>query len=214
MNYHDFKNKVQNWPLIYSRDLMLPEADKQVIRNQLERWQAKKLLIKLKKGIFLLNPNDRKITPSRMFIANQLYFPSYVSLEYALGFYGLIPERVSNVTSVTTKKTQRLKNELGEFVYQHIKPEALRGFRAQKDESGLNFFIAEPEKAIVDFCYLNLKNFTADFEGVFEENYRFQNLETLDIRKLTGFARLFNSGKLVCVISSFCGFVKKEKKRE
>ena len=113
--------------------------------------QAKKLIIKLKRGFYVLNENDRKVTPSRFYIANRLYGPSYISMESALSFYGFIPEQVSALTSVTTKKTLRIRNDSGDFLYQHIKPETFRGFKAAKDNTGFDFFIAVPEKAIVDF---------------------------------------------------------------
>jgi len=74
------------------------------------------LLIKLKRGLYVLNKHDRKINPSLKLLANQFYFPSYVSMEYARNFYGLIPERVYQITSVSTRKTARFKNDLGEFV--------------------------------------------------------------------------------------------------
>ena len=73
------------------------------------------------------------------------YTPSCVSLEYALGFYGLIPERVVEVTSITTKKTLRITNPVGRFSYQHVTTSAFRGFKITKDENGMDVFIAEPE---------------------------------------------------------------------
>lgn len=67
-----------------------------------------------------------------------------------MNFYGLIPEGVADMTAVTTRKTMRFENTLGRFIYQHIKPAAFRGFRTMG--SGPNaFFMAEPEKAVVDF---------------------------------------------------------------
>ena len=142
MNYMEFKNKVQNLPVIVSKDLVVSRGKEQSLLNQLYRWQRKGLIIKLKKGMYLLNKNDRKVDPSRVFLACQIYSPSYISLEYALSFYGLIPERVADITCVTTRKTMRFKNELGNFIYQHIKPLAFRGFVAMKDDAGFTFFIA------------------------------------------------------------------------
>lgn len=214
MNYITFRNKTQNWPIIFSRDVLLREQDKQVIRNQIERWYSKKLLIKLRRGEYLLNKNDRKINPSRLYISNQLYAPSYVSMEYALNYYGLIPERVSDLTSITTRKTKRFSNELGAFVYQHVKPDVFRGFKTFQDEAGLNFLIAEPEKAVVDFLYFNLAKFQKDYEKVFEESYRLQNTEVLNAEKIIGFAKIFKNKKLLRVAWSFCGFIKKEGKND
>lgn len=161
MNYNDFRKTVQGLPVIFTRDLLRSRSDRQAVLNQLERWRKRALLIQLRRGLYMLGPSDRKIGPSRMYVANQLYGPSYVSLEYALGYYGLIPERVVAVTSVATRKTAHFTNELGSFTYQHIQPMAYRGFTVLKDENGFMVFLAEPEKAAVDFVYLNLEKFRA-----------------------------------------------------
>lgn len=213
MDYKQFKNSVLHLPLILSKDLERGQSNKQIIRNQLRRWQDKSLIFKLKRGMYLLNVNDRKINPSRQFIANQLYMPSYISLEYALNFYALIPERVSEVTSVTTKKTIRFVNDLGTFTYQHIKSKAFRGFKMAKDEMGLTFFIAEPEKAVIDFLYLNLDKIKISDKDVFESSYRFQNTETLSQRRIMELAGLFESEKLTGFAQLFCEFIRQERKQ-
>lgn len=212
MQYVQFKNKFQNQPIILSKEVVKLEKNKQIVLNQLRRWQKKGLIIKLKKGMYLLNRNDRKINPSPYFIANQLYGPSYVSLEYALNFYGLIPEAVFDITSIVTKKTMRFRNESGVFIYQHIKADAFRGFSAIKEENGVSMFIAEPEKAIVDFLYLNLKEFKKETKDKFEVSYRFQNLESLNTSRIMELARLFNSHKLLQTAKDFCDFIREGQK--
>ena len=213
MKFTDFKTKFRDLPFIRTKDICWiagEQEGKQVLFNQLYRWQQRKLVVKLKKGIYLLGLNERKIYPSRAFLANQLYHPSYVSLEYALNFYGLIPEKVVDMTSVTTKKTNTFKNSEGHFVYQHIKARAYDGFKSCKDEEGLTFFMAQPEKAMVDFLYLNLKRFDSEDKGVFEESYRFQNLEVLRKSKLLSYARLFEARKLTRLVRSLCDFIAHE----
>lgn len=214
MNYNQFKKAVGDKPLIYTRDLTLGKQDKQAIRNQLTRWQAKGLVIKLRRGVFILNPTDQKILPSLTYIAGQLYGPSYISLEYALSYYDFIPEGVPVLTSVTTRKTFQIDNELGRFVYQHIKKDAFRGFKMIKDERKLNFFMAEPEKAVVDFCYLNLDRFPKDYQEVFIESYRFQNLELLKIKKLISYAKIYNSRKLLKVVKALSEIVSQERGKQ
>ena len=211
LRYEDFRKSVNNLPVIFSRDILLRRKDKQVVRNQLNRWHKKELIIKLRRGIFILNENDRKINPSKSYIANQLYRPSYVSMEYALSYYDIIPERVYDVTSITAKKTLNIKNKLGCFAYSHIKPEAFRGFEALKDEEGLSYFIATPEKAILDFVYLNMKKFKEPYPDVFEYSYRFQNLETLDLKKLKNFTKFFKCKKLFNITKALCDWIKKER---
>ena len=213
MNYIEFKNKFQGLPIIISKDVVRGEEDNQVVRNQLNRWQKKGLIIKLKRGVYLFNKNDRRIDPNLVFVANQLYAPSYVSSEFALNYYGLIPERVADVTCVSTKKTIRFENKLGVFVYQHVKPGAFRGFKLSKDEHGMPLLFAEPEKAVVDFLYLNLNKFKSDVEKQFKDSYRFQNIESLKQKRLIELAKYFENKRLMRLIESFSNFIINEVKQ-
>ncbi|MFA5499533.1 MAG: hypothetical protein WC404_00460 [Candidatus Omnitrophota bacterium] len=212
MDYAGFKKKFSGLPLIASKDVIRLEKNSQAMRNQLNRWQSKGLLLKLKRGIYMLNKDDRKVEPSRIFLANRLYSPSYVSLEFALNFYGLIPERAADVTCITTKKTARFKNGSGTFIYQHIKPDAFRGFKSAKDEAGLPVFIAEPEKAAVDFIYLNLRKFAKPDRELFSRSFRFQNTEKLSAKKVMFYAGLFKNPRLFIAAKEFCAFIKESKK--
>ena len=211
MNFTKFKEKFGELPFISARSVVTAAAgDRQIMRNQLTRWRKNGHIIQLKRGVYLLNKNDQKLHPSRFFLANQLLWPSYVSLESALGYYGLIPEAVADVTSVTTQKTSRFNNPIGRFVYQHVKPEAFRGYRSYEDEAGLDCLIAEPEKAVADFLYLNGRRFKVRAKEVFKESYRFQNTERLSQRKILAFARLFENRRLEAVVREFCEFIKEE----
>ncbi|MDP2940955.1 MAG: hypothetical protein Q8N85_01690 [Candidatus Omnitrophota bacterium] len=213
MDYQAFKKRVRHLPLLRSADLSRLERDPQVIRNQLTRWRVKKLLLKLRKGVYLLNSDDRAITPSRAFLAAQLYTPSYISLEYALNFYGLIPEAVFAVTSITTRKTMRFSNPEGEFTYQHIQPGAFRGFRVLKDDAGLPYFIAESEKAVVDFLYFNFRKKSTDRIARFRDSYRFQHVNQLKPRKIMRYAGLFHNAAVSAAAGEFCAFIREERKR-
>ncbi|MFH0763398.1 MAG: hypothetical protein V1927_00120 [Candidatus Omnitrophota bacterium] len=212
MNFNEFKEKFCEMPFISARMVMSLERQcPQAMRNQLTRWQKRGLIIQLKRGVYILNKMDRKVNSSRFFLANQLLWPSYVSLESALGYYGLIPEAVADVTSVSTKKTSRFTNPVGRFIYQRIKPDAFRGYQSYKDEAGLECLVAEPEKAVVDFLYLNLRKFKTGAKAVFKESYRFQNTEGLKPKKILSWARLFKNSLLDAVADEFCTFLKKEK---
>ena len=134
MNYQEFKNKVRKFPVFSSSQLSAFGEDLQILRNQLSFWRSKGLVVKLRRGLYILNKDDRKIEPSRQFLASQMLSPSYISTHYALSYYGLIPERVTDVTSVTTKKTSIFDNDFGRFVYQHLKLSCFTGFVEKKDE--------------------------------------------------------------------------------
>lgn len=201
MKYEEFKNKASGFPLITGEYLKLFFGASQVINNQLMRWQKNGKIIKLRRNIYMLNADDRKINPSRLFIAGEIYKPSYVSMEYALSFYGLIPEKTADITSITTKKTSVFENIYGRFVYQHIKIECFTGFVEAKDEAGLIYYIAVPEKALVDFIYLNLKRFTGNFQRILAESFRLQNTDILNEKKMFNYAKLFKCKKLMEITS-------------
>ena len=211
MNFEKFKKKTQQFPLILAKEALKLERNSQLMKNQLTRWVKRGLILKLKRGIYLFNEYERKILPSRFYLANHLYEPSYISLESALTLYGIIPERTTAITSVSTKKTARMKNEFGDFLYQHIKPQAFNGFISIKEDSGLTFFVAKPEKAVVDFLYLNLSNFNEEPSDKLRQSYRFQNLNTLKKGLVLGFARSFNSAKLLKICISLCKLIKEER---
>jgi len=207
MKYKDFKNKIRSFPLFSSSQISSITDSEQVLRNQITQWRKQGLLLCVKRGLYVLNEADRNINPSRLFIANQLLSPSYISTEYALSFYGLIPEKVEDITSITTKKTTLFQNTFGTFRYQHISIPTFVGFREVKDEANLPFFIAEPEKATVDFFYLHLSSFQRDDKNIFALSYRFQNVSELNKKRLEYFAKIFGSRKLLKVINLFCEFI-------
>ncbi len=201
MNYADFRQNFQNLPLILSKDVIRGKKDPQIIRNQLNRWHKSGKIICLRKGMYVLNDQDRRPPFNLCHIANRLYEPSYVSCEYALSYYGFIPEGVWTLTSVTTRKTQRFKNKFAHFDYRHIKAQAFRGFK-QVGEDGYPIFMAEPEKAIVDFVYFKLSNFGKNDRDVFENSYRFDSLEDLNYDRLMELGDLFQNKKLMRVLTA------------
>lgn len=210
MKFNSFKAKYQKYPLILSRDIHLNKEDLQNERNQLNRWVKNGLIIRLKRGVYVFNEQDRKITPDVCYIANHFSEPSYVSLEYALNLYGLIPEAAKDITSVTTRKTMTFKNEFGGFVYQHIKPDAFRGFNKVGDAK-FNFFMASAEKALVDFVYLRLAEFNSGIKDKFEYSYRLQNLDELSKEKLVNLGLLFQNKKLLKVLNVLCEMIDEAK---
>lgn len=207
MKFKIFKEKIRDYPVIYSQTLDITINEGQILKNQITRWQKLGLLLKLRRGLYILNTDERKINPSRYFLAGQIYSPSYISCETALFYYELIPEKVVDLVSVTTKKTMKFKNSFGDFVFRHLSPLKFRGFVEIKDEEGLSFFMALPEKAVVDFLYFNLSLFKTNDTEIFEHSYRFQNLEILDINELKSNASYFNSKKLENVVDLFVNYI-------
>ncbi len=112
-------------------------------------------IIKLKRG-FYIKKSKADLHISKEIIANLLYGPSYISLEYALSFYNMIPERVNAITSVTTKKRKEFRTEVGTFLYYAINKNYYPLGVLWKKQSDLRgYFIASPEKALIDKLYFD-----------------------------------------------------------
>ncbi len=97
-------------------------------RDNLTRWTRKHLLIKLRQGWYAFPEMLQRPDFSR-YIACRIYRPSYISTQMALSIYGMIPEAVTSITSVTTLKTARYENLFGQYAYQNIKPSMLFGYK-------------------------------------------------------------------------------------
>lgn len=108
-------------------------------------------LIRLKKGIYLLGDDYQKEPVDMISVANILYTPSYVSYEYALSYYGLIPERVYEVTSASLRGKKSFETKLGRFSYRPVPLQVYAiGVDWLYDSVNGGKLIATPEKALCD----------------------------------------------------------------
>jgi len=108
-------------------------------------------LIRVKQSLYVLGKpyNDQLV--SKELIANLIYGPSYISMDYALSYYGLIPERVYTVTSMTPKMLKRYKTPFGEYVYIKSSINLYSvGITMQQNLDATAFMIASKEKALCD----------------------------------------------------------------
>jgi len=117
--------------------------------NKILQLEHNGSLIRLKRGLYTVSPETSGQALSLELIANHLYGPSYVSMETALRFHGLIPERVFEVKSMTTKRGRQFENELSRFTYIEI-PSEYYPIGISQVTSNQTFLIATPEKALCD----------------------------------------------------------------
>ena len=153
----------------------------------LHRYKKRGFILQIKRGLYVF-PD---VLPPDVYIANKLYSPSYISLEFALSYHGVIPETVYEITSVTAKSTRRFEALGKVFSYRKIKKNAYTGYEIQKQQ-GLTFNIADAEKAFVDTDYLRLKNRQKPIS-------RF-NKEKVNPEKALRYAKLFGNVKLTSII--------------
>lgn len=119
--------------------------------DKIAEWIAKGVLIPLRRGLYVVGPAWRKEPLELPLVANHLYGPSCVSLDYAMAWHGLIPERVFEITSVATRRSRVLETPIGRFSYAKV-PTALYavGINIEHNGSGASFLMASPEKALCD----------------------------------------------------------------
>lgn len=154
------------------------------------------LFIKLRNGLYMIKGES----PSLYVVANKLYRPSYVSLESALSFYGIIPETVYGISSISTKATREFFSEIGYFSYQKIKKQVFIGYEL-KDVRGENIFIAEAEKALADYLYF------VDLKKV-DLNDRLY-LKKINKKKLVKYVSLFERKSMIKLVDKIYDEYKK-----
>jgi hypothetical protein len=120
-------------------------------RDKITSLLRQNAIIRVKKGIYVFGPKYARHPFSRDILANMIYGPSCISLDFALHYHGLIPERVEAVTSVTTGRERRFVTPVGLFIYRQIPLGAFPiGIDQAQLEGGRVFLMAAPEKALAD----------------------------------------------------------------
>lgn len=170
-------------------------------RDRIGLLFAKGELIRVRKGLYVLGEAHRRFPVSRELLANLIYGPSYISLDYALSHHGLIPERVEDVTSVTTGKSRRFQTPLGVFTYRPLPIVRYSPGITLAGDPENRYLIATPEKALVDKVWCD-KRFKPTSPSAFGP-YLFEDLrigeaqlDALDRARLASIATAFDSRKI------------------
>ena len=122
-------------------------------RNNFVRWTRKGYLVRLRQGLYTF-PEYRGKPEFAAYFAGRIYNPSYISLHSALAFYGLIPEAVVQITSVTSLKTAVFRNDFGEYSYKSVRNDLMFGYVPRALADGRTTAYATREKALLDLLYL------------------------------------------------------------
>ena len=143
--------------------------------KKIRQLESNNAIIRLKKGTYIVSPEFSRVPINTYLIANHLSSPSYVSMLSALRYYGMIPEDVYIVQSMTLNKSKQFDNKLGTFTYHHTdQPSFSIGLNYyRQDETA--FVIASPEKALCDYIantpYINLR-YLSETERFLEDDLR------------------------------------------
>ena len=191
MTYIELCEQLKDFPFFSLRDIRLLEPD--FDRRRLSEWQTKDYIHKISRGYYQFG--NRDLTDLDLFcFANQLFKPSYISMESALRYYNFIPEAVYAITSVSSVNTKTYNTSLATFSYQKIRAQCFNNYKVVEFHNRA-FKIANPEKALVDFLYLRSDLDTIDaIEGLRLD--RDEILEQIDIAKLDSIGLSFGSQAL------------------
>lgn len=168
-------------------------------------------VIRLKKGLYVVDPSVSRVALSTELIANHIYAPSYVSMSSALRYYGLIPETVYTTQSMTIKHSRSFDTPIGRFVYTFINREAFPIGITSINKQSYAFLMATPEKALCDLIanspLVNLR-YAKDVEAYLEEDIRMsmEDFRNLDV---SIFERYAEVGKKAQSIQTMINYLKK-----
>lgn len=191
MEFDSLLKLVGDEPIFNSSILLSGNVDPKLIRIQLSRWVKAGKIFQLRRGLYSIASPYQRRQPHPFLVANHLQKASYVSLQSALSFYGLIPEVVNITTSVSTGRPERLETPLGTYEFRHIKTVLLFGYR-MVEIGEQSAFIATPEKALLDLIYLQ----SGGNSTAYLKELRLQNTEKLDKDLLREQSEKFNTPKL------------------
>lgn len=162
-------------------------------RDVVSSLLRKEQIIRVRKGLYVFGELWRRQPISREMLANLVYGPSILSLDYALAWYGLIPENVNVLTSITSGRSRHFNTHLGRFSYTHLSQKRFAfGATIQKSNTG-NRLITEPIKALADKVWTD-KRFQPTSPASYAD-YLFEDLR-IDEATLAGYYNKLNMNNL------------------
>lgn len=193
MKWIEFLDRVGDEPVVTTGLLLAGERDRGGVERQLCRWTAAGKLIQLVRGVYTLAPPFRRRLPHPFLLANRVRRPSYVSLQSALSQWGLIPEGLTSVTSVTTGRPDSVRTAAGEFIYRHVKTTWFHGYEEVQGDGDQAILVATAEKALLDLVYLTPRGETVEYL----EGLRLAGLDRLSPERLLELAEGSGRPKLM-----------------
>ena len=169
------------------------------------------LLLRIKKGLYVVSPTVTRVPLSPELIANHVYSPSYVSMHSALRYYGLIPEAVYSIQSMTVKHARCFDTPLGRFDYTSMSREAFPIGVTIVNKQSYTFLMATPEKALCDLIAnspkVNLR-YLKDVERFLSEDLR-MDLDDFLKMDVSVFERYAEVGRKATSIQTIIKYLKK-----
>jgi len=180
MKWEELLQIVGREPVFHSSMLVAGGVNPIDLGRQIPRWVKSGKLIKLRRRLYVLSTQYQKTNPHPFLIANRIKRASYVSLQSALEYHGLIPEYVPSITSICTGRPEEVFTPLGSFIFRHIKKDLFSTYQLIDLGEGQSAFVATPEKALLDLLYLT----PGSDKSEYLKELRLQNLTNLNTNTL------------------------------
>jgi predicted transcriptional regulator of viral defense system len=209
MKFDELLTLVGDEPVFSSSLLDVVSISQRQARLQLVRWVNARKLIRLRRSLYVLNRPFRKIEPHPFLLANRIRKASYVSLQSALSHFGMIPEYVPVVVSVTTGRPEEVRTGLGAYAFRHVRKALFGGFLSVTVAPGQTAFLATPEKALLDLIYLT----PGGDQPAYIKELRLQNRSALSRQALKETARLFSSPRIDRAIEGILSWMASEEEK-
>ena len=204
-NKFEFKSRkiislAEKLPYLTFDDLSPIENDRNYLKVLFYRYIKNNQVLRLKRGLYTTKKYIDDLQKANIFsyylefLANILYQPSYLSLDYILYSHNLLTELPTNFTSITKKKTNTFSNKLGNFIYHKIKDELFCGFKIVK-EAEFAISRATKAKALFDFLYLR-KNLLINKRAVKELRLNLNNFNKVDLEEFKRYLKIENSKRM------------------
>lgn len=189
--------KQLSFPVFESNSLFTHANKRQQVQRQLSEWTRQGKIMPLRRGLYTVAEPYQFTQLHPFVIANHLVRDSYVSLQMALSYYGLIPDHVAVITNVTSGRSNGWENHYGRFEYHHIQPSFFTGAHLWQLTATQSAWIATPEKALLDLIYLTPGGDSSDYLHAL----RLQNLDQFDLQAFYQWVKLLDKPKLHRAVS-------------
>ena len=176
----------------FSAGMVTAGEDIDAVRVQLSRWVSSGRLVRIHKGWYTLRDTFRRVRLNLNVVACTIKRGSYVSLQSALAYHGVIPEYVAETTCVTTGRPLAIESPVGRIEYRHVKRDVFFGYQ-QKVSGKQEAYVASAEKALLDLFYLT----PGSDDAAYIAELRLQASEQLDTDKMMRMAERFGAPRLL-----------------
>jgi hypothetical protein len=194
-------------PLFHSSMLNIFSENPLHVQVQLARWVKAGKLSKIRREWYLIEKPFRSKEVPIPVIATTVVHPSYLSLEWALQYYEMIPEYVPNPTCVTTDRAVQFIAQSRLFIYYHIQSSLFTGY-SHAEWEGQKILIAHPEKALLDKLYIFLRKNKFSIEWL--QELRLQNLDRFKIDRFKSTSKKINLKGFQRAIEAAVQYIKEE----